>query len=76
MPNFLFIILVCLLVGAAPVRAAEKKAAASPEELSPGDRKVAAMMEVLELMDLADAMDMVKDINYLIEEDQNERQSD
>jgi hypothetical protein len=35
-----------------------------------------AVMEILELMDLAEEMDMVKDINYLIEDDQNGTQTD
>jgi len=76
MPNFLAIIFLCLLMGAASVRAAEKEPPPNPAELSPEDRKVVAVMEILQIMDLAEEMDMVQDIIYLIEDDQNEIQTD
>jgi hypothetical protein len=76
MPRFFAIILICLLAGASPVRSAEKPAAEQPEGLSEADLKVVAVMEILQLMELAEEMDMVKDINYLIEDDPNERQDD
>jgi hypothetical protein len=76
MPNLFAIIFLCLLAGAAPVRAAEKPVPEQPEGLSAKDLKVVAVMEILQLMDLSDEMDMVKDINYLIEDDQNESQDD
>jgi hypothetical protein len=69
-------ILVCLLAAASPARAAEKIVPAQTESLSPEDLKVVAMMEILQLMDLAEEMDMCKDLNYLIEEKQNGNQND
>jgi len=76
MPNFITIILACLLIGAVSARAAEKQPPMNPTETSAEDLKVVALMEILEMMDLAEEMDMVKDINYLIEDDQNENQTD
>ena len=76
MPNWPLIILVCLLMGAVPVRAAENRSSANPDPLSPEDRKIVAVLDILELMDLAAEMDMVQDINYLIEVDQNENPTD
>lgn len=76
MPKFFAIILLCLLAGASPVRAAEKPVPEQPEGLSAEDLKVVAVMEILQLMELAEEMDMVKDINCLIEDDPNESQDD
>jgi hypothetical protein len=76
MPNLFAIILLCLLAGASSVRAAEKPVPEQPEKLSSEDLKVVAVMEILQLLDLAEEMDIVKDINYLIEDDPNERQDD
>jgi len=76
MPRFLAIIFLYLFMGAASVQAGEKQASIDTAQLSPDDLKVVAVMEILELMDLAEELDMVKDINYLIEDDQNETQSD
>ena len=76
MPGFLSIIVMCLLLGATSIHAAGQQAPAKPEELSPKDREVVAVMEILQLMDLAEELDMIKDINYLIEEDQNGDQTD
>jgi hypothetical protein len=70
------LVLVCLLAAASPVRAAEKKEPAQLEGLSPEDLKVVAVMEILQLMDLAEEIDMCKDYNYLIEEEQNGNQND
>ena len=75
MQRFLFSILVCLLMGAAPVWTAENNVSKPPVELSPEDRKVVAAMEILQLMDLTKEMEMLKDMNTLIEDDQNESQS-
>jgi hypothetical protein len=69
-------ILVCLLAVASPVRAAEEKVPVQLESLSPEDLKVVAMMDILQLMDLAEEMDMCKDFNSLIEEKQNGNQND
>ena len=76
MPRFLAIFLVCLLMGTASARAAENQSPTNPAELSPEDRKVVAVMEILQLMDLAEEIDMVKDINYLTEDNQNESHTD
>ncbi len=76
MPKLLTILLLCLLAGACPVRAAEKAVPEQPERLSEADLKVVAVMEILELMDMVEDIDMVKDFNYLIEDDQNESQDD
>lgn len=74
MSKLMAIILLCLLAGATPVRAAEKPV--QPERLSAEDLKVVAVMEILQLMDLAEDMDLVKDMDYLIEDDANESQDD
>ena len=76
MQKLLAIFLACLLMGAASAWAAENQSSMNPVELSPEDRKVVAVMEILQLMDLADEIEMIKDINTLIEDDQNERQTD
>jgi hypothetical protein len=76
MPNVLSIILLCLLIGAAPALADQQQPAAPPAQITPADRQVAAVMEILQLMDLAEEIDMIKDMNYLIEDDQNENQTD
>jgi len=76
MPKFLAILLACLTMGAAAAQAAENQSPSNSAELSLEDRKVVAVMEILQLMDLAQEIDMVKDINYLIEDDQNERHTD
>jgi hypothetical protein len=75
MPKFLTIILLCLLMGATSAQAGEKQPI-NPAALSPEDLKVVAVMGILELMDLVEEIDMIKDINYLIEDDQNENQTD
>ena len=76
MPKLLAIILLFLLAGVSPVRASEDPVPGQSERLSEEDLKVVAVMEILQLMDLAEEMDMVKDLNYLIEDDQNESQDD
>jgi hypothetical protein len=76
MPKLAAIILLCLLAGATPVRAAEKAAPERSESISAEDLKVVAVMEILQLMDLAEDMNMVKDMDYLIEDDANESQDD
>ncbi len=76
MPKFFAIIFLYLFMGAVSVQAGEKQAPINTAQLSPNDLKVVAVMEILEMMDLAEEMDMVKDINYLIEDDQNETQTD
>lgn len=76
MPNLLAIVLLCLLAGASPVHGAERPGPEQPESLSPEDLKVVAVMEILQLMDLAEELDMVKDFNYLIEDDPNASQDD
>ena len=76
MPKFFAIIFLYLCMGAASVQAGEKQAPINAAELSPEDLKVVAVMEILELMDLAEEMDMCKDFNYLIEEEQNGKQND
>ncbi len=76
MPDFLTIILLFLLMGTVSAQAEEKQLPARPPQMSAEDLKVVAVMEILELMDLAEEMDMVKEINCLIEDDQNESQTE
>lgn len=76
MPKLFAILLLCMLAGACPVRAAEKAVPEQPERLSEADLKVVAVMEILQLMDLAEDMEMFKDMEYLIEDDPNESQND
>lgn len=76
MQIFFSFVFACLLMGAAPCWGAENNSPKHPVELSPEDRKVVAVMEILQLMDLAENLDMMKDMDTLIEEDQHESQSD
>jgi hypothetical protein len=76
MPKLVAIIVLCLLAGATPVRAAEKPVPEQTERISAEDLKVVAVMDILELMDLAEDIDMVKDMDYLIEDNANESQDD
>jgi hypothetical protein len=72
------VILFCLLIGSVSVAGAEKKKPVKPaspvEEIKPEDLKVVAAMEDLKLIDLAEDMDILKDkdIDYLIEDNENE----
>jgi hypothetical protein len=78
MPRSAAVMLLCLLIGAGSIAAAEKKKQVKParpvEEIKPEDLKVVAAMEDLKLIDLAEDMDMLKDkdIDYLIEDNENE----
>jgi len=76
MPNLLWIIMLYLLIGAAPALADQQQPAASPAQISAEDRRVVAVLEILQLMDLAEDMDMIKDMNYLVEEDQDANPTD
>ncbi len=63
----------CLLMGTATAWAGENQAVAKPASVSPEDEKVVAVLELLQLMDLAEEFDMVKDLEFLIEDDQDEQ---
>lgn len=76
MPRRLTIIMTSLFMGAVAVWAAEPLPPAQSAKLSAADEKIVAVMEILELMDLTDEMEMYKDINYLIEDDPDEIQTD
>ena len=76
MPNFLWIIILCLLIGAAPALADPQQPAAPPAQISAEDRRVVAVLEILQLMDLAEDMEMMQDMNYLVEEDQDANPTD
>jgi hypothetical protein len=71
-------VIVCLLIGTSFVTATEKIKTiklikpVKPVEIKPEDLKVVAAMEDLKLMDVAEDLDMLIDINYLIEDDQHE----
>jgi hypothetical protein len=71
----LFAVIVCLLIGSSFVTATEKIKTiklVKPVGIKPEDLKVVAAMEDLKLMDVAEDLDMLMDINYLIEDDQHE----
>ena len=76
MARIFSMLLLCLLLGAGSLWAAGNAAPAGEVKLSPEDCQVVAAMEILELLDLVEEMDMIQDINYLIEEDQNDDQTD
>ena len=72
MTKFIAIIFLCLLMGATSAKAVENEELINQTKVSPEDFKVIAEIETLQLMDLAEDMDMLKDIEYLIEDDKNE----
>ena len=47
----------------------------APVAPSETDLKIIAAMEDLELMDLVENMDLIKDLEFIIEEDQNEKKN-
>jgi hypothetical protein len=69
-----FAVIVSLLIATSFVTAAEKVKAVKlvkpvkPVEIKPEDLKVVAAMEDLKLMEVAEDMDILIDINYLIED--------
>jgi hypothetical protein len=67
--------LLCLFAGVASAQPEEGESPSVSEELSPEDLKIVAELETLQLLELAEDMDMLKDINYLIEDDQNETET-
>ena len=76
MPKLLWIILLSLLIGAAPALADPQQPAAPPAQISAEDRRVVAMLEILQLMDLAEDMEMMKDMNYLVEDEDDANPTD
>jgi hypothetical protein len=69
-----FVLILMLLAG--PVHSQDKAAKAPPPDPTPEDLKIIAMMEELQLMDMAKDMEMIKDMEHLAEENQNERTTD
>lgn len=67
-------LILCLLMGVASAWAGEDQVTAKKKApVSPEDEKVMAVMEILQLMDLAEELNMVKDMEILIEDDQDEQ---
>jgi hypothetical protein len=75
MPKFIAVIIFCLLLQGVSASPMAKKVTVKPLEISPEDSKVVAEMENLQLMDLANDMDMLKDLTYFIEDDKNGTQT-
>jgi hypothetical protein len=72
MRRFLIQLMLILWVTAGPAWGAEE----SPKPPSPPteeDLKVIAYMEILRMMDLAQELEMVKEMEYLTEENRNEQ---
>ena len=75
MSQLIIIMLLCLFAGTAWAQSEEEYPSTVSAELSPEDLKIVAELETLQLLELAEDLDMLKDINYLIEDDQNEIQT-
>jgi hypothetical protein len=76
MPQLIAMMILCLFPGDAWTQPAEAPLPTASAGISPEDLKVVAELETLQLLDLAEDLDMLKDINYLIEDDQNEAKSE
>jgi len=76
MSELITVIILCLIMGVSWVDAAEKGRPTEQAEMDAENLKVAAEMETLQLMDLVEDLDMLKDINCLIEDDQEENQNE
>lgn len=76
MPQLIIMMLLCLFAGTASAQPEEEDPPTVSAELSPEDLKIVAELETLQLLELAEDLDMLKDINYLIEDDQNETQKE
>lgn len=76
MQKLLAQIVLILMVAMGPAHAQDKKAPTQPSSPDPEDLEVIAIMEILKLMDLANEMEMVKDMEHLAEESKNERAKD
>jgi hypothetical protein len=75
MKGVINIMILSLLLGATPVSSAEKKQQDKQTEINPEDLKVIAEMENLKLMDLVEHMDILEDINYFVEDEQDENKT-
>jgi hypothetical protein len=75
MPQLIAMVLLCLFAGDVWAQPSEEERPTASTEISPEDLKVVAELETLQLLELAEDLDMLQDINYLIEEDQNEVES-
>lgn len=75
MRHVVAIMVVCLLLRAAPAQAAEKQEPIDEAGISVEDLKVVQVLETLQLMELSEDMGMLKDMDYLIEDDQNATQN-
>jgi hypothetical protein len=74
MPQLIIMLLLCLFAWTASAQPAEEDPTTVSVEISSEDLKVVAELETLQLLELAEDLDMLKDINYLIEDDKNETQ--
>ncbi len=69
-------IVLLLLLGLAPAWADDRPAAKNPDPPGPEDRKIIAVMEILQLMEITEEMEMIKDLDYLIEDEQDDPTTD
>ncbi len=72
MRTFLARILIFLLMGTASAWAQGDGAKAAPAPPDAQDMKVIAVMEILQMLDMTEEMEMIKEMEYLVEDDQNE----
>lgn len=74
MQRFLARIIILCLLGITPAWAGEepnrKKNTSAPSQQ---DLEVIALMDLLSMLDAVEDMEMIKDLEYLIEDDQNEQ---
>ncbi|MGD9008838.1 MAG: hypothetical protein PVG41_13000 [Desulfobacteraceae bacterium] len=71
MPNAMLQVIAFLLLGTAPVWAADEQGNDAGKS-QVDDEQVIAVLELLELMELVQDMDLLKEMDYLIEGDPNE----
>ena len=71
MPTRFFLIILTLLWSVSSIVVADEKSRTAP---TTEDKKVIAVLEILELMEMVDDIELYKDMEYLTEGDPNEPQ--
>jgi len=65
-------LLLVMAMGMAPLWAGHAQAGERGSQPSPEDLQVIAVIEILNMLDLATNLEMVEDMEYLVEEDHDE----